>query len=72
MSATSSSVAASSGAALPHLDIDPFSIASFDDLHPAQEALREAGRLVFSPGRPSHSPDVPVRGEEAGGVEISV
>src|SRR6202790_2840588 len=34
-------------AALPHLDIDPFSIEFFDDLHPAQEQLREAGPLVY-------------------------
>ncbi len=44
MSAASSS---GGGAGVPHLDIDPFSIAFFDDLHPAQEALREAGPLVY-------------------------
>jgi hypothetical protein len=32
---------------IPHLDIDPFSIAFFDDPFPAQEALREAGPVVF-------------------------
>ena len=33
--------------AFPHLDLDPFSIEFFDDLHPAQERLREAGPLVY-------------------------
>ena len=33
--------------ALPHLDIDPFSIEFFDDLYPTQERLREAGPLVY-------------------------
>src|ERR1700710_2075847 len=47
MSATGSSQAAGSGAGVPHLDIDPFSIQFFDDLHPAQEQLREAGPLVY-------------------------
>ena len=32
---------------LPHLDLDPFSIEYFDDLHPSQERLREAGPLVY-------------------------
>jgi len=45
MSATGSSVTDGSG--VPHLDIDPFSIQFFDDLHPAQEQLREAGPLVY-------------------------
>jgi 4-methoxybenzoate monooxygenase (O-demethylating) len=45
MSATSSSVM--DGGGVPHLDIDPFSIQFFDDLHPAQEQLREAGPLVY-------------------------
>jgi 4-methoxybenzoate monooxygenase (O-demethylating) len=47
MSAASSSVTAGSGGGVPHLDIDPFSIEFFDDLHPAQERLREAGPLVY-------------------------
>src|SRR3954463_3691726 len=47
MSAASSSVADGSGAGVPHLDIDPFSIAFFDDLHPAQQRMREAGPVVY-------------------------
>src|SRR3954463_10170767 len=47
MSAASSSVADGSGAGVPHLDIDPFSIEFFDDLHPAQERMREAGPLIY-------------------------
>src|ERR1700712_5939699 len=47
MSAASSSLTAGSGDGVPHLDIDPFSIEFFDDLHPAQEQLREAGPLVY-------------------------
>src|SRR3954463_2288026 len=47
MSAASSSVADGSGAGVPHLDIDPFSIAFFDDLHPAQQRMREAGPLIY-------------------------
>jgi len=43
MAATTSSPTPS----IPHLDIDPFSIAFFDDPFPAQEALREAGPVVF-------------------------
>ena len=35
------------GAAVPHLSLDPFSIEYFDDLHPSQERLREAGPLVY-------------------------
>jgi cytochrome P450 len=46
MSATSSSVT-DGGAGVPHLDIDPFSIEFFDDLHPAQQQLRDAGPLVY-------------------------
>src|SRR5690349_14329188 len=34
-------------AGVPRLDIDPFSIEFFDDLHPCQERLREAGPLVY-------------------------
>ena len=45
MTATNSS--AGHGAALPHLPLDPFSIEYFDDLHPSQERLREAGPLVY-------------------------
>src|SRR3954469_14669223 len=47
MSAASSSLTAGSGAGVPHLDIDPFSIEFFDDLHPAQERMREAGPLIY-------------------------
>src|SRR3954451_6968532 len=47
MSATGSSAVAGGGAGVPHLDIDPFSIAFFDDLHPAQERMREAGPLIY-------------------------
>ncbi|MDI1263144.1 MAG: cytochrome P450, partial [bacterium] len=35
------------GTALPHLALDPFSIAYFDDLDRQQEMLREAGPLVY-------------------------
>src|SRR5246127_2918700 len=31
----------------PHLDIDPFAIEFFENPYPAQEALREAGPVVF-------------------------
>lgn len=47
MSATGSSQAAGSGAGVPHFDIDPFSIEFFDNLHPDQERLREAGPLIY-------------------------
>src|ERR1700704_33703 len=33
--------------ALPHLDVDPFSIEFFDDPYPTHELLREAGPLVY-------------------------
>jgi hypothetical protein len=32
---------------VPHLEIDPFSIDYFDNLHPSQELLREAGPLIY-------------------------
>jgi 4-methoxybenzoate monooxygenase (O-demethylating) len=32
---------------VPHLDIDPFAIDFFENLYPAQEALREAGSVVY-------------------------
>jgi 4-methoxybenzoate monooxygenase (O-demethylating) len=32
---------------VPHLGIDPFAISFFEDPYPAQEALREAGPVVF-------------------------
>ena len=32
---------------VPHLDIDPFAIDFFEDPYPAQEALREAGSVVY-------------------------
>ncbi|MBR1222562.1 cytochrome P450 [Bradyrhizobium sp. U87765 SZCCT0131] len=52
MAATTSSPTPSTGArppsaAIPRLDIDPFSIAYFDDPFPAQEALRDAGPVVY-------------------------
>jgi cytochrome P450 len=34
-------------AAVPHLDIDPFSMAFFADPYPAHEAMREAGPVVY-------------------------
>jgi cytochrome P450 len=34
-------------AAIPHLAIDPFSIAFFDDPFPAHQALRDAGPVVY-------------------------
>src|SRR6195952_1312053 len=44
MSATGSSA---TDVGVPRLDIDPFSIGFFDDLHPAQERMREAGPLIY-------------------------
>ena len=44
---TSTNSSAGHDAAVPHLALDPFSIEYFDDLHPAQERLREAGPLVY-------------------------
>jgi 4-methoxybenzoate monooxygenase (O-demethylating) len=32
---------------VPHLEIDPFSIDYFDNLHPSQEVLRETGPLIY-------------------------
>ena len=32
---------------VPHLDIDPFATSFFEDPYPAQEALREAGPIVY-------------------------
>ncbi|MGJ4939993.1 cytochrome P450 [Bradyrhizobium sp. HKCCYLS1011] len=32
---------------IPHLDIDPFSIAFFDDPYPAHDAMREAGPVIY-------------------------
>src|ERR1700744_5979179 len=32
---------------VPHVDIDPFAIGFFDNLYPAQEALRDAGSVVY-------------------------
>src|SRR5947208_15800107 len=32
---------------LPHLDVDPFSIAFFDDPYPTHARLRDAGPLVY-------------------------
>jgi hypothetical protein len=34
-------------AAVPHLDVDPFSMAFFADPYPTHEALREAGPVVY-------------------------
>ena len=39
--------AAASGAGIPHLDIDPFSIGFFDDPYPAHQEMREAGPVVY-------------------------
>jgi cytochrome P450 len=40
---------ASSGSppSIPHLDIDPFAIDFFENPYPAQEALRDAGQVVY-------------------------
>ena len=35
-----------SQAAVPHLDLDPFSMEFFEDPHPVHEVLREAGPVV--------------------------
>lgn len=55
MSATNSSPSAGNGAGgavkgspdIPHLDVDPFSIAFFADPYPTHELLREAGPVVY-------------------------
>jgi cytochrome P450 len=55
MSATGFSPSASNGAGpaingspdIPHLDVDPFSIAFFDDPYPTHRLLRDAGPLVY-------------------------
>ncbi|WP_407157784.1 cytochrome P450 [Bradyrhizobium sp. STM 3557] len=39
--------AAAAAAAIPHLDIDPFSIPFFDDPYPAHDEMREAGPVVY-------------------------
>ena len=44
---TEVNASSASGTAVPHLSLDPFSIEYFDDLHPSQERLREAGPLVY-------------------------
>ena len=44
---TAVNASSAGGAAVPHLSLDPFSIEYFDDLHPCQERLREAGPLVY-------------------------
>ena len=36
-----------SNSPVPHLDVDPFAIDFFEDPYPAQEALREAGSVVY-------------------------
>ena len=38
---------ANNGSAIPSLDIDPFSIAYFDDLDASQQLLRETGPVVY-------------------------
>jgi len=52
MSAASSPASKNAGSvggppAVPHLDIDPFAIAFFDDPFPAQQALRDAAPVVY-------------------------
>src|SRR6516162_9348759 len=52
MSAASSSASKNAGSVggppvVPHLDIDPFAIAFFDDPFPAQQALRDAAPIVY-------------------------
>jgi 4-methoxybenzoate monooxygenase (O-demethylating) len=50
MSAVVSSAMETSGAkppSVPHLDIDPFETSFFENPYPAQEALREAGSVVY-------------------------
>ena len=52
MSAASSSASKNAGSVggppvVPHLDIDPFAIAFFDDPFPAQRALRDAAPIVY-------------------------
>src|SRR6476469_4943875 len=44
---TEAKASSAGGTAVPHLSLDPFSIDYFDDLHPSQERLREAGPLVY-------------------------
>jgi cytochrome P450 len=47
MNTSGSPVSAANLPAVPHLDIDPFSMAFFADPYPAHEALREAGPVVY-------------------------
>ncbi|MBI5129993.1 MAG: cytochrome P450 [Rhodopseudomonas palustris] len=46
-SAEPSSTPRDGAAAVPHLDIDPFALDFFADPYPAQEAMREAGPVVY-------------------------
>jgi 4-methoxybenzoate monooxygenase (O-demethylating) len=50
MSATNPSPSSGNGAgaaAIPHLDVDPFSIEFFDDPYPTHELLRDTGPVVY-------------------------
>jgi cytochrome P450 len=47
MSAAISSASTATGAAIPHLGVDPFSIEFFDDPYPTHELLRETGPVVY-------------------------
>src|SRR6201994_4463980 len=47
MSGPASAASAGGSSAVPHLDVDPFSMAFFADPYPTHERLREAGPLVY-------------------------
>ena len=47
MSTANPSASSGTGAAIPHLGIDPFSFDFFDDPYPTHELLRETGPVVY-------------------------
>jgi 4-methoxybenzoate monooxygenase (O-demethylating) len=47
MSAAIPSASTAPGAAIPHLDVDPFSLDFFDDPYPTHELLRDTGPVVY-------------------------
>src|SRR6201989_3040747 len=47
MSEPASAASAGGSSAVPHLDVDPFSMAFFADPYPTHERLREAGPVVY-------------------------
>src|SRR5436853_6984476 len=47
MSIPASAASAGGSSAVPHLDVDPFSMDFFADPYPTHELLREAGPVVY-------------------------